>query len=87
MGNTYRGHFRNCRSLPLHLSSIQSPHSLQQSRGFYSNVFSSFILVILAKTVAFDNFQEQKFLIGVILMVPCYAIESVSESVQYSTIL
>lgn len=49
-------------------------------------VAGAFVLVTLALSIyllfehlaAYKNPEEQKFLIGVILMVPCYAVESVS---------
>jgi len=66
-----------------HLSAYNNPEVF----SFYFCILSSFFYIILfIRTMAKHNFtvlgsvllvQEQKFVLGVILMVPCYAIESV----------
>jgi hypothetical protein len=84
--STHMGH-TNFRVLhaafcfPLYVLDIPAPFSIQQSRGL---LWNSTMLSILRFVMSANNihfvfvfFQEQKFVLGVILMVPCYAVESV----------
>jgi hypothetical protein len=83
--STHMGH-TNFRVLhaafcfPLYVLDIPAPFSIQQSRGL---LWNSTMLSILRFVMSANNihfvfvfFQEQKFVLGVILMVPCYAVES-----------
>lgn len=57
-----------------HLSSYRNPEVLHT---LFLNWFSDFASNSFSATLFFVQ-QEQKFLVGVILMVPCYSVESVS---------
>jgi len=85
MGHTHIRILYASFCFPLDVLDIWAPLGVQQSRGLFyhhsmlNNV--SFLLFVNKwlniHLVMFALLQEQKFVLGVILMVPCYAIESV----------
>lgn len=78
--------FGTCYSYPFNLPATGAPLRIQESWGspsFLSHYIWTYMChwYIFIVDYLFNfwfNPQEQKFLIGVILMVPCYAVESVS---------
>lgn len=87
LGFNHRWHFCHHLAFTISVLAVQSSVSLQEPRGAINiynlkhcvhisgAVFDLLFWLIGAIFVFF--LQEQKFLVGVILMVPCYAVESV----------